>query len=72
MVCVEKSADSMSFVIGAFFFAILQRGEAVAVQRGVDVNGIGVERLANHQHAFAMRVAAEAVEVIVGGDREVA
>ena len=56
----------------AFFFAILQRGEAVAVQRGVDVDGVGVERLANHQHAFAMRVAAEAVERNVGGDADVA
>ena len=60
------------FCLRAFFFTILQRGEAVAVQRGVDVNRIGVERLANHQHAFAMRIAAEAVESNLGADADVA
>ena len=60
------------FGVRAFFFAILQRGEAVAVQRGVDVDGICVERLANHQHAFAMRVAADSVEINVGADADVA
>src|SRR5262245_14252468 len=52
----------------ALYFTILQRGQAVAVQRRVGVGRIGVETLPNDQTGLAMRIAAGADELNVGGD----
>ena len=56
----------------AFGFAILQRSQTVAVQRGVGVGGIGIETLTDDQASFAMRVAALADEADVRRERYVA
>ena len=53
-------------------FAILERGEAIAVKRGVGIGGIGVEGLADDETGFAMFVAGGADEGNIGGERGVA
>src|SRR5262245_24945391 len=52
----------------ALYFSVLQRGQAVAVQRRVGVGRIRVETLTDDQTGFAMRIAAGADELNVGGD----
>ena len=52
----------------AFDFAVLQRGQAVAVQRRVGVGRIRVETLPDDQTGFAVLVSAGADELNIGGD----
>ena len=47
---------------GPLGVAELERRQAVAVQRGVDVGGVGVEALADHQARLAVRVLARCRE----------
>ena len=58
-----------SCVAVALGVAELQRGQAVAVERGVDVGRVGVEVLADHQARLAMRLLALADERDVGRER---
>ena len=51
---------------------VLQRGEAVAVQHGVDVGRIGLEALADDHPDLAVRVGAGADELHVRADEEIA
>src|ERR1700687_6471729 len=46
--------------------AVLQRRQALAVERHVGINGIRVQALAHHQHGLAMLVSAFAQEPDVG------
>src|SRR6266508_4085849 len=52
----------------ALYFSVLQRGQAVAVQRRVGIGRIRVETLTDDQTRLAMRIAAGADELNVGGD----
>ena len=52
--------------------AVLQRGEALAVQHGVDVGRIGFEALADDHADLAVRIGAGADELHVRPDEEVA
>ena len=51
--------------------AVLERGESVAMRGGIDVNGIGGERLADHETPLAVRIAT-GQEVDLGGEGDVA
>ncbi len=53
----------------ALGIAELQRGQAVAVERGVDIGGVGVEVLAEDQARLAMRLLALADERDIGRER---
>src|SRR5262245_7017655 len=52
----------------ALYFTVLQRGQPVAVQRRVGVGRIRIETLTDDQTGLAMRIAAGADELNVGGD----
>ena len=56
----------------ALFIAVLQRRQAIAVERHVGINGIRVQALAHHQHGLAMLVSAFAQERDVGRQTGVA
>jgi hypothetical protein len=52
--------------------AVLQGGEAVAVTGDIGVDRVRIERLTNHQHGFAVRIALVADEIDIGTQGQVA
>jgi hypothetical protein len=58
--------------VGAGRIAELERGEADAVEGDIDGGRGAIERLADHQNRFAVRIAAQAEEGDVRGERDVA
>ena len=57
---------------GTLGLAELQRGQPVAVQRGINIGRVGIQALADHQARLAMRLGTGAEECDVGRQREVA
>ena len=57
-----RSRSDWISCVSALGFAILQRGQSVAVQRRIGIGGIRVEVLPDKQTSFAMRIAALALE----------
>ncbi len=55
---------------GAFFLAPLQRRHSVAMNYGVDVIGIRVQRSADHERGFAMRISGRRHDGNVGRDTD--
>ena len=58
--------------IRAWSVAILERGESDAVHGDVDGRAVAVERLAQHEHGFAMRIPTGTEEGNVGGEGGIA
>src|ERR1043166_8637641 len=56
----------------AFALAILQRVQAITVQHGISISGIGIESLPNDEASLAMRVATRFGKCDVCSERNVA